>query len=478
MMMQQEQQQQQPSISSKSSEQEQYTQNIQKMTNTRVEKVLGVQTKEIESYEDRSAGKIQLSTTSSSSNKSSKEQQQYTQNILRFSKLTKTRVEEVLGIQTKEIESYEDRTDKLSKKTQQRKVSSNNNQRSYKYQVLSKMRADQRKIVHEEFLGMLRRNVEDRSKSRRERLERRWERGVHSDEVDFGEEEKKEADENLRRLEREMREELERRRRYKYKTYDFKETREVPTKSELKRDIETLKDQINPDRVELRDTSLKLESYKEAPTSKVGKNLLRCIETGKSVERKKMSTPSSTFMSKQPESDSSTTVPVATTTTTTTSTKSTDAKRADALYRRCLQLERERDEWKKMYVREASNRDEIASFQREKQNYEDEIRRLKTELRRTKSDNDSNNTLGISGSRLHIDTRVYLRTMARSRTQEKTIRDLEAKYEYLRRLYEEKTGILIDTNDIFASNTVGNVRDPLSIERTRVVPRGVLPDLT
>ena len=153
-------------------------------------------------------------------------------------------------------------------------------------------------------------------------------------------------------------------------------------------------------------------------------------------------------------------------------------------------------------AREASNRDQIASFQREKQNYEDEIRRLKTELRRSKGVEP--HSLGVSGSRLHVDTRVYLRTMARSRDQEKQIQELQAKYDHLRRLYEEKTGSVVHDGAIFSSevgqvwirvlyrspthelqenytntNTRTQVRDPLlTEERVRSVPRGVLPDLT
>ena len=154
--------------------------------------------------------------------------------------------------------------------------------------LIRSMRAEQRRIVHEEFVRM-RKSVDAKSKKRRERLERRWENGARATDEMILEQEKQEADENLARLEKEMREELERRRRYKYKTYDFPEKRDVPSPTVLKRDIETLKDKINPDRVELRDTSLKIENYQEPLDSKPGKDLSKALDTGKSVCRSRNS---------------------------------------------------------------------------------------------------------------------------------------------------------------------------------------------
>ena len=130
-----------------------------------------------------------------------------------------------------------------------------------------------------------------KAQEQRERLEKRWNSGkggVDSSSSYF-EEEKREVDEQLMRAEREMREELEKRRAYRYKTFKEEATSssssKVVNQEELKREFEILKDKINPDRVELRLKSSRINTYESQPASTSGKDVLNSLNTGKKIKR-------------------------------------------------------------------------------------------------------------------------------------------------------------------------------------------------
>eukprot|EP00940_MAST-03C_sp_MAST-3C-sp2_P001266 g1266.t1 len=291
----------------------------------------------------------------------------------------------------------------------------------------------------------------------------------------IGEEGDEDEEELKRLLAKETEAELEHRTRYKMKTFGGESPSCVEANAEFKdvRDaIEKLKDEINPVRIDLRKITARVEARKKknakdqnvSPPPKSIESIdtlekknadiacaPECTVPATRVERVNIASERKSLERKNEEEGGDEKFKNI---ETLRSQYRAQTMRAESFYRRCQQLEREKEEWKKMYTREASRRADLARLESERSKMINEIDRLKTLLRREKHKRvDSGGASRVSGAQLFVDR--------------KNLERVTAKLKHYRELYElecRKNGSASRARTPQEDIAAGAVSEPLTFE--------------
>eukprot|EP00939_MAST-03C_sp_MAST-3C-sp1_P002563 g2563.t1 len=158
-----------------------------------------------------------------------------------------------------------------------------------------------------------------------------------------------------------------------------------------------------------------------------------------------------------------------------------ESARAASFYRRCKQIERERDEWKDLYSREASQRLQTSAFEKERERLLRQISSLKSGMRELQSGSVSGGTTGSKvgsrrGSSYFLETKNFERALSR-------LRQAKQECDTYRELYEcecQRNGTKsLSPNEVRTKSTsprsfMSSVDSPLSFSaRKRRVGRNL-----